>query len=315
MGSSAWWSSLHSWGRCFYDAVPTTTCTRSRGITARPHPRDHQRAPLGSRKTDAPVEVPKHAYPESTVRLTDSATVRLTSPPPDRRAAGGPTRDGRARRGHHLRRRVGPGAGGAGTRTPDPAIGSMNHRPRRLLAPGLAVPRGAGAGRNPAGVRVAPGGARDSYARQTTSRTTTPHPTTTDHATTAPSPAVSAPQVTSASDATYAVAASNFTLILSATSSDAGSASPVATGASCSPASWPRSAADLPATGLVSVEIGAPPSSPPRSTGRRHPASGLSDAVHHALRHRPRRAEAGLGSHPGAAATCGRMPRASSRKA
>jgi len=38
--------------------------------------------PYGSRKTDAPVEVPKHAYPESTVRLTDSATVRLTSAPP-----------------------------------------------------------------------------------------------------------------------------------------------------------------------------------------------------------------------------------------
>ena len=37
--------------------------------------------PHGSQRAGDPVEVPKHAYPESTVRLTDLAAVGLTTHP------------------------------------------------------------------------------------------------------------------------------------------------------------------------------------------------------------------------------------------
>ena len=180
---------------------------RSRGITASLHTLEViNEHPTDRGSASDPVEVPKHAYPESTVRVTDSATVRLTSRAPGRGAARSPPPETVEHvRAIDLRRRVGPRA--PASRHPsasDPAIGSMNHRPRRLLAPGLAVLGGAGAGRGPAGVRVAPGAAAppcrgnhepDHHARPDTTTTTT-----------APPPAVSAPQVTSASDATYAVA-------------------------------------------------------------------------------------------------------------
>ena len=138
----------------------------------------------------------------------------------------------------------------------DPAIGFMNHRPRRLLAPGLAVL----AVLVLVVVLLVFGSHRAAprhHAAATT--TTTTHATTTT--TTAPPPAVSAPQVTSASDATYAVASSNFTLVLSATSSECWISVTGPTGASVfSGVLAAGQQQTIPATGLVSVEIGAPSS-------------------------------------------------------
>ena len=215
--------------------------------------------PYGSRKTDAPVEVPKHAYPESTVRLTDSATVRLTSPPPTAVPPVAPPETVERVGAITFDDTLAPVPGEPAPERSDPAIGSMNHRPRRLLAPGLAVL----AVLVLVVILLVFGSHRAAPRRHTaatTSRTTTPHATTTT-TTTAPSPAVSAPQVTSASDATYAVASSNFTLVLSATSSECWISVTGPTGASVfSGVLASGQQQTIPATGLVSVEIGAPSS-------------------------------------------------------
>ena len=213
--------------------------------------------PYGSRKTDAPVEVPKHAYPESTVRLTDSATVRLTSAPPTAVPPVAPPETVERVGAITFDDALAPVPGAPAPERSDPAIGFMNHRPRRLLAPGLAVL----AVLVLVVVLLVFGSHRATprhHAAATTSRTTTPHTSTT---TTAPLPAVSAPQVTSASDATYAVASSNFTLVVSATSSECWISVTGPTGASVfSGVLAAGQQQTIPATGLVSVEIGAPSS-------------------------------------------------------
>jgi hypothetical protein len=217
--------------------------------------------PHGSPKTGAPVEVPKHAYPESTVRLTDSATVRLTSPPPSAVPPVAPPETVERVGAITFDDALAPVPGEPAPERSDPAIGFMNHRPRRLLAPGLAVLAVLvlvvvllvfGSHRAPL----------RHHAAATTSRTTTPHATTTTTTTTtAPSPAVSAPQVTSPSDATYAVASSTFTLVVSATSSECWISVTGPTGASVfSGVLAAGQQQTIPATGLVSVEIGAPSS-------------------------------------------------------
>jgi hypothetical protein len=212
--------------------------------------------PYGSQKTDAPVEVPKHAYPESTVRLTDSATVRLTSPPPTAVPPVAPPETVERVGAITFDDALAPVPGEPAPDRSDPAIGFMNHRPRRLLAPGLAVL----AVLVLVVVLMVFGSHRAAprhHAAATT--TTTTHATTTT--TTAPPPAVSAPQVTSASDATYAVASSNFTLVLSATSSECWISVTGPTGASVfSGVLAAGQQQTIPATGLVSVEIGAPSS-------------------------------------------------------
>jgi hypothetical protein len=212
--------------------------------------------PYGSRKTDAPVEVPKHAYPESTVRLTDSATVRLTSAPPTAVPPVAPPETVERVGAITFDDALAPVPGEPAPDRSDPAIGFMNHRPRRLLAPGLAVL----AVLVLVVVLLVFGSHRAAprhHAAATT--TTTTHATTTT--TTAPPPAVSAPQVTSASDATYAVASSNFTLVLSATSSECWISVTGPTGASVfSGVLAAGQQQTIPATGLVSVEIGAPSS-------------------------------------------------------
>ena len=212
--------------------------------------------PYGSQKTDAPVEVPKHAYPESTVRLTDSATVRLTSAPPTAVPPVAPPETVERVGAITFDDALAPVPGEPAPDRSDPAIGFMNHRPRRLLAPGLAVL----AVLVLVVVLLVFGSHRAAprhHAAATT--TTTTHATTTT--TTAPPPAVSAPQVTSASDATYAVASSNFTLVLSATSSECWISVTGPTGASVfSGVLAAGQQQTIPATGLVSVEIGAPSS-------------------------------------------------------
>lgn len=213
--------------------------------------------PLGSQKTGAPVEAPKHAYPESTVRLTDSATVRLTSSPPTAVPPVAPPEAVERVGAITFDDALAPVPGEPAPERQDRAIGFMNHRPRRLLAPGLAVVAVLGL----VVVLLVFGSHRATprhHAAATTSRTTTPHPSTT---TTAPPPAVSAPQVTSPSDATYAVASSHFTLVVSATSSECWISVTGPTGASVfSGVLAAGQQQTIPATGLVSVEIGAPSS-------------------------------------------------------
>ena len=213
--------------------------------------------PYGSQKTDAPVEVPKHAYPESTVRLTDSATVRLTSPPPTAVPPVAPPETVERVGAITFDDALAPVPGEPAPERSDPAIGFMNHRPRRLLAPGLAFL----AVLVLVVVLLVFGSHRATprhHAAATTSRTTTPHATT---STTAPLPAVSAPQVTSPSDASYAVASSNFTLVVSATSSECWISVNGPTGASVfSGVLAAGQRQTIPATGLVSVEVGAPSS-------------------------------------------------------
>jgi hypothetical protein len=213
--------------------------------------------PQGSEKAGSPVEVHKHAYPESAVRLTDAATVRLTHPPLSDVPPVAPpevvTRVGAITFDDALA----PAPGETPERPPDPAIGFMNHRPRRLLAPGLAV-----AAVLVLVVILLVFGAHTTappkhHVASRVSHSTTTGPTTTT--TTKPLPAVSAPQVTSASDATYAVGASSYTLVVSATSSACWISVTGPTGASIFTGVLDAGQQQsVPATGLVSVEIGAP---------------------------------------------------------
>ena len=213
--------------------------------------------PHGSQKAGDPVEVPKHAYPESTVRLTDSATVRLTSPPPTAVPPVAPPEAVERVGALTFDDALAPVPGKPAPERSDPAIGFMNHRPRRLLAPGLAVL----AVLVLVVVLLVFGSHRAAprhHAAATTSRTTTPHRPPPRRPR---SPAVSAPQVTSASDATYAVASSNFTLVVSATSSECWISVTGPTGASVfSGVLAAGQQQTIPATGLVSVEVGAPSS-------------------------------------------------------
>jgi hypothetical protein len=143
------------------------------------------------------------------------------------------------------------------------AIASMNHRPRRLLAPALAVVA--------VGVLVVvlivtgshtvgpPKHRSATNPPVTHSHTTVKHSATTT-ATTAAPPIVSAPQGGNANGATYDVAAGTFTLGLSATSGACWvDATNSTTGASLFtgvlPAGQSQSVA---ATGPVTVNVGAP---------------------------------------------------------
>jgi hypothetical protein len=98
------------------------------------------------------------------------------------------------------------------------------------------------------------------HAAVATTTSTRVRPTTTT-TTTAPRPVVSAPQVTSAADATYAVGKTDYTLVLSATSTECWISVSGSAGAGIfSGVLEPGQAQTIPATGLVSVEIGAPAS-------------------------------------------------------
>jgi Domain of unknown function (DUF4115) len=212
--------------------------------------------PQGAEKTAESAAPTKHAYPESAVRLTDAATVRLTHPAPTDVPPIAPP---------EVTERVGaitfddalaPAKGETALKPDDPAIGFMNHRPRRLLAPGLAVV-GVLALVSVLLIYGAHSTAPPRHHRAVVSTTSTaPRPTTT---TTAPLPVVSPPQVTSSTDATYAVGKSTFTLVLSATSSDCWISVTGPAGANVFTGVLNAGQQQtVPATGLVSVEIGAP---------------------------------------------------------
>jgi hypothetical protein len=213
--------------------------------------------PQGAEKSADHVDAPKHSYPESTVRLTDAATVRLTHPAPtDLPPIAPPEVAGRVG-AITFDDALAPAKGETALRPEDPAIGSMNHRPRRLLAPGLAV----------IGVLALVSvlliyGSHSTtppprhHAAAATTTSTKPRPTTT---TTVPLPAVSAPQITSETDATYAVAKNDYTLVLSATSSECWISVTGSAGANIfSGVLNAGQQQSVPATGLVSVQIGAP---------------------------------------------------------
>jgi len=207
----------------------------------------------------------KHSYPEPTVRITNAAEPNIGGPvstdvPPIApfevvERVGAITFDDGL-----VHKSVDEDVLGA-----DPAIGSMNRRPRRLLAPALAVAAvlalvavliifGAH-GSTPHHHRGAQG-AHAAGVPKGAPTTSVPKATTT---TTAPLPIVSAPQMTSPSEATYEVGVSNFTLVLSATTSSCWvsvsgpSGSNIFTGVLA-----PGQSQTETATGLMSVEIGAP---------------------------------------------------------
>ena len=275
-----------------------------------PHPRAHQRASRPSRAQEG------SAHPESAVRVGGTPSVRVTdgrgAVPPVRRRRCRSRRPGDVRRRRARRRsdRTRPAA------HRDKAMSSMNHRPRRLAAPALAVAAvivlvivllvtGAH--------KVAPPGhhhspSTDSKAVAPPSRPSHDHD---DHDVDHDAGAGGLPAaVQHALGATYEVSGSEFTLALSATSG----------------ACW----VDVTNSGLGIHAVHRHPAArgPPdggghrtghprrrgahraRRLGGRHPgrpAARLPHAVHHALRHgwlrrRPNRAG-------------GTMPRASRRKA
>ncbi len=205
----------------------------------------------------------KHSYPEPTVRITNA-----TEP-----SIGGPvTTDVPPIAPFEVVERIGAitfddalahksvDEGGPGD---DPAIGAMNHRPRRLLAPGLAVVAvlafvaillilGAHSS-TPQHHR----GAHASIGAPKGATTTAPPKTTTT--TTAPLPIVSAPQATTPSDASYEVGVSHYTLVLSATTSPCWVSVLGPAGANIfTGVITPGQNQTEAATGLVSVEVGAP---------------------------------------------------------
>jgi hypothetical protein len=211
--------------------------------------------PQGAEKSADPVVAPKHSYPESAVRLTDAATVRLTHPEPTDVPPIAPPEVAPRVGAITFDDALAPVKGETALKPDDPAIGSMNRRPRRLLAPGLAV----------IGVLALvavllvfgvhsnkPPPKRHAAAATTTSTAGRPTTTTT-------LPVVSPPQVTSATDATYAVGENTYTLLLSATSSECWVSVTGPTGASIfSGVLNAGQQQSIPATGLVSVEVGAP---------------------------------------------------------
>jgi hypothetical protein len=214
--------------------------------------------PQGAEKSADQVVGPKHSYPESTVRLTDAATVRLTHPTPTDLPPVAPPEVGARVGAITFDDALAPAKGETALRPEDPAIGSMNHRPRRLLAPGLAVVVVLAL----VSVLLIFGSHSTTpprhHAAATTTTSTRPHPTTT---TTVARAIVSPPQVTSATDATYAVAMNNYTLVLSATSTECWISVTGSAGASIfSGVLEPGQQQSVPAAGLVSVEIGAPQS-------------------------------------------------------
>jgi hypothetical protein len=191
-------------------------------------------------------------HPESAVRVGGTPSVRVTAgvPPPvafddiDHSTGVQPPRPAAHR---------------------DKAMSSMNHRPRRLAAPALAVAAvivlviillvtGAH--------KVAPPGhhhrpSTDSKAVAPPSR---PSPTTTTTTPTTPAPAVSPPQSSTPSAATYEVSGSEFTLALSATTgacwvdaTTAPSGSTLFTGTL-----QPGDRQTVAATGPVTLVVGAP---------------------------------------------------------
>jgi uncharacterized protein DUF4115 len=225
--------------------------------------------------------VTKHAYPESAVRLTDSTTVRPVEGPPDTvpppvvppsiptPAGRGPAPgvafdDTGARTGTKTGAKAGAKAGEVEpgpTWHEDPAIGTMNHRPRQLAAPAAAV----AAVLVLVVILVALGshGTPPKHHHTVSSghRKTDPGGTSTDRTTTtsAALPIVSAPIVTTASEVSYEVSKSQFTLVLSATTGECWVSVTGPTGTNIFTglmATGERQTVS--ATGLVSVEVGAP---------------------------------------------------------
>jgi hypothetical protein len=219
--------------------------------------------PPGTEGETEAVEAHKHSYPESAVRLTESATVRLsesppeTVPPPDvTERVGAITFDDATAKAAAADPNKKPGW------DKDPAIGFMNHRPRRLLAPGLAVVSVLvlvvillifGSHNNLPKHRQSAG-------NTTRTSTTKGHVTATTVApTTVPLPIVSAPQATTATDDTYEVGKSTFTLVISATSESCWVSVTGPTGSNIFTGVLAAGQNQtVPATGLVSVEVGAP---------------------------------------------------------
>jgi hypothetical protein len=170
---------------------------------------------------DQPGEIGKPAYPESAVRLAGTHTVRVTDPsqatgppavpPPVVPVAGKPVAFDDAVP-------VVPPPMVGITGRDSRAINTMNHRPRRLAGPALAV----------AAVivlivillvtgshTVAPGHHHAAASSPHHHGSTKPHSSST---TTTAVPVVSSPQAFTAHEATYDVAHSTFTLVLMATS-------------------------------------------------------------------------------------------------
>jgi hypothetical protein len=216
----------------------------------------------------------KAAYPESAVRVAGTSTVRVTDAPsaplPPVPLPPGADPEKPVAFDDAAPVVIPPAAPEAGHR--DKAMSAINHRPRRLAAPAMAV----------AGVTVlivvllvtgshsvAPRNHRDTGSRghshaptsapHRKKAVTTPGSTPNTAPVTAP-PTVSAPQSTTASAATYQVADAGFTLSLSATSgacwvdvTNATSGAPYFVGTL-----EPGQSRSLTATSPVSVVIGAP---------------------------------------------------------
>ncbi len=289
--------------------------------------------PAGSENSEQPVGEPKHLYPESAVRLTDSTTVRLigsprppvppvapppvgdssstitfdalvrpptvrppeSSPPepsapesspaevsaPESSSPGSssaevsasessPAEEGapgssvpelssaEVSAGEVSPAAVSPAEGAP----PDRAVSMMNRRPRRLLAPGLAVAAVtvlvvvlllAGSHTVPPRHPAASGNHHRTKGGTGPTRATT--------TTTAPAPIVSAPQSSTANAATYSVGKSTFTLVLAATSNSCWISVSNTAGANLFSATLtPGQTHSLPVTGPISVNVGAPSS-------------------------------------------------------
>jgi hypothetical protein len=221
--------------------------------------------PAGSEAPSDAAEPPKHAFPESAVRLTDSTTVRIIAAPPEAvppptvpPAVPPPEEEAAVALSFDDAPPTPPGHRPAWMQ--DRAIGTMNRRPRQLAAPALAV----AAVTALVVVLLVLGSHKSTPGHHRvatpTGITTTSRPTTTS-TTTPPLPNVSAPHATSAADATYEVGSNSYTLTVSATSSECWIDVTGATGAGIfSGILDPGQHQTIPATGLVSVEIGAPSS-------------------------------------------------------
>ena len=264
--------------------------------------------PPGPEASDHPVDGPKHAYPESAVRLTDSTTVRLigsgqtpvppVAPPPVslppipvtfddtlvRPAEPGPAESSPDDNGDESSGDDnGDESSGAKPITaesgraesspaelsptegtpPDRAVSRMNRRPRRLLAPGLAVAAvtiliavlliaGSHTVAPPHRSAATTNHHHKSKGSDSTRVTTTTGP---------PPPVVSAPQSSTANAATYSVGRARSHWWSRPPRARAGSACPAPPGPISSSATLaPGETHTLPVTGPISVNVGAPSS-------------------------------------------------------
>jgi hypothetical protein len=188
------------------------------------------------------------AHPESAVRVDGTPSVRVTAGVPpvafddtDHSTGVQPPRPAAHR---------------------DKAMSSMNHRPRRLAAPALAVAAvivlviillvtGAH--------KVAPPGHHHSPSTDSKAVAPPPHPTTTTTTPTTSAPAVSPPQSSTPSAATYEVSSSEFTLALSATTGVCWVDATTASGSTLFTGTLqPGDRQAVAATGPVTLVVGAP---------------------------------------------------------